>query len=905
MGDEGAPRRPATMDPVAWHTLETGTALERAGSSPDGLSSAEAAARLQRHGPNTFETSKPASVWKLLIDQLRSVVVALLGAAMVVSWLLGDRVESAAILAVLILNTLIGFLVELRARRAMEALLGLETAEATALRDGRPVEVDAATLVPGDVVLLESGSAVPADARLIDATELRVNESALTGESAPADKRADATFDRDTPVADRDNIVFKATAVVNGDGRAVVVATGPDTEVGHIGRLTSGLVDEKTPLERRLDTLGRRLVWVTLAIAAAVTVIGLLRGFEALAMVEAGVALAIAAVPEGLPAVATITLGLGLRRMARRNALIRRLPAVEALGSATTICTDKTGTLTAGLMAVTRLRLFDAEVTVTGTGYEPVGRFELDGRPIEPASNAPLLMALRVAVLANRARVELENGGWTVHGDPTEAALLVAGRKAGLEREAIVETEPEIDAIPFSSERRYMATTHRTPDGERTFIKGDPARLLEDCARALTVDGIIPLDDEARARLSAENDRLANEGLRVLTLAFAEGADPAAGMTFVALAGMIDPPVPGVADTIARFEQAGVRTVMITGDQRATAEAVARELRMMDEAHVSYDGRDLAAMDDGQLEQAVGRTAAFCRVSPQDKLRIVTALQAGGEIVAMLGDGVNDAAALKKAAIGVAMGGRGTDVAREAADVVLTDDRFETVGAAIEEGRIIFDNIRKFVFYLFSCNLAEVLVLMLALLSGLPLPLLPLQILWLNLVTDTFPAFALALEPGERDVMQRPPRDPDAAFLSRFFMTRVAVHAGLITVVTLAAFVIGLETDPANAVTMCFLTLSFGQILHLGNARSVEPVLAPRRAFANPWAIGAVVLSGGLQVMAVTFAPLRELLRVEILPARGWLIALGLSAVPAIAGQLGSLIRSFRSGSNGGHRPDA
>jgi len=887
---------------VAWHAMAADEVLARLDASARGLSAGEAARRLERYGPNTILAQRRTPVWRILLDQVGSVVVALLFAAMSVAWLLGERIEAAAILAVLLVNTVIGFLVELRARRAMEALLGLDVAEATVLRDGDTIEVDASRLVPGDVIVLESGRAVPADARLLEASELRANEAPLTGESAPAGKRADATFDRGTPVADRENTVYKATMILDGDARAVVVGTGGDTEVGRIGRLTSDIADEKTPLEVRLNTLGRRLVWITLAIAAVVIGLGVLRGFGVLAMVEAGVALAIAAVPEGLPAVATVTLGLGLRRMARRNALIRRLPAVEALGSATTICTDKTGTLTAGRMAVTRIRLFDADIVVSGTGYEPAGTFEMNGRHVDPASSDVLMTALRIGVLVNRSRVEREAGdGWTVHGDPTEAALLVAGRKAGLDRDALLASYRQLNAVPFSSERRFMATTHETPDGIRTFVKGDPARLLDRCSAALSADGTVALDAVARHTIEDANEALARDGLRVLLLAFADGRDAEGDLVFCALAGMIDPPVPGVAETIARFRDAGIRTVMITGDQRPTAEAIARELGMMPANEGSLDGRDLAGMDEAALVDAAGRTAAFCRVSPVDKLRIVSALQARGEIVAMLGDGVNDAAALKKAAIGVAMGGRGTDVAREAADVVLTDDRFETVGAAIEEGRVIFDNIRKFVFYLFSCNLAEVMVLMLAMLVGLPLPLLPLQILWLNLVTDTFPAFALAMEPAEPGVMQRPPRNPDEALLSRGFMLSVVANAGMITIATLGAFLAGLGIEPENAVTMCFLTLSFSQILHLGNARSQDPVVRPRRALANRWAIGAVLLSGALQAAAVAFEPLRHLLHTQLLTAPDWLIVAGLSLSPAVAGQAGKAIRNAR---RGGTRPN-
>jgi len=880
---------------VAWHPGSLADVLGRLESSAAGLGTREAKLRLEQFGPNALQVSPPVSAWQILLDQLKSIVVALLFVASILALALGDRLEAVAILAVLAINTTLGFVVELRARRAMEALLSLEVTHATALRDGRQVELDARELVPGDVILLDAGMAVPADARLLEASELRVNEAALTGESAPVQKDAHARVDADMPVADRINMVYKTAAVVSGGAHAVVVATGMNTEVGRIGRMTAELRDEKTPLEERLDTLGRRLVWLTIAIAGLVLLLGVLRGYAALLMVEAAIALAIAAVPEGLPAVATITLGLGLRRMARRNALIRRLPAVEALGSATTICTDKTGTLTAGQMAVTRIWLADFETDVTGDGYAPGGEFLRDGQAIKPEAHSALLEALRIATLANRARVESEPEGWTVYGDPTEAALLVAGRKAGLERETLLASWPELKLYPFSSDRRYMATTHRTPAGEvRTLLKGDPTKVLERCTRVLVSAGERPADEAQRARLDAANQQLASQGLRVLALAYCAGDEPEADLTFVALAGIIDPPVPGVKETIERFRDAGIRTVMITGDQRPTAEAIARDLGLMRDGDLTLDGRALRGLDANGLSDIAGRVGAFSRVSPEDKLRIVTALQERSEIVAMLGDGVNDAAALKKAAIGVAMGVRGTDVAREAADVVLTDDRFETVGAAVEEGRVIYDNIRKFVYYLFSCNLAEVLVLMLATLAGLPLPLAPLQILWLNLVTDTFPALALALEPADPDVMRRPPRSPQAALLSRAFLLRVTASAAVITACALAAWLWALRTSPDQAMTVCFMTLALAQIFHLGNARSTLAVVSPSRIFANPAAIAAVVLSAGLQLATVTSPGLRLVLDTAPLTGRHWLVIAGFSLVPALVGQLAKLWRNRR-----------
>src|SRR5690606_16013826 len=609
------------------------------------------------------------------------------------------------------------------------------------------------------------------------------------------------------------NMVFKATTAVAGSARALVTATGMATEVGRIGELVGGIVEEQTPLERQLDQLGRRLVYLALGVAGLVIALGAAQGIPLGQMLETGIALAIAAVPEGLPAVATITLALGLRRMARRNALIRRLPAVETLGSVTAICTDKTGTLTAGEQTTTVLWLDGRELRITGTGYAPEGEILDDGSAVSPDDDPFLFAALRTAALANRAGIERTDGRWTARGDPTEAALLVAAAKAGLDRDELRSRYPETGEVPFSSERMLMATFHTTPDGDTlAAVKGAPGRIIELCTRKLTADGERDLDDEGRRRLVAINDDLASRGLRVLALAQkspaparvegvgtggapapARGEDGLEGLTFIGFAGIIDPPAEGVKESIAAFRHAGIRTVMLTGDQRLTAEAIARDLGVLEPGEETLDGRELARLSDDELAERARRVAAFSRVSPEDKLRIVSAYQQEGEIVAMLGDGVNDAAAMKKAHIGVAMGRRGTDVAKEAASLVLQDDRFPTIAVAIEEGRVVFDNIRKFVFYLFSCNLAEVLVLLGAGVAGLPLPLTALQILWLNLVTDTFPALALALEPAEPDIMDRPPRDPRAAILSAGFLRAIVFFSALITLPSLAAFLWGLS----------------------------------------------------------------------------------------------------------------
>ncbi|HEU4455705.1 MAG TPA: HAD-IC family P-type ATPase [Longimicrobium sp.] len=876
-----------------WHALPAADALLRLDSSAGGLSEREAAGRLARWGPNRLRATPPVSAWKILLAQLRGFVVLLLVAAAGLALATGDPLDAAAIGVVLLINTVLGFVMELRARRTMEGLLRLEVPRATVMREGRRRDVGAETVVPGDVLVVEAGTRIPADARVIAATELRTDEAALTGESLPVGKEADSEVPADAPLADRRTMLYRSTLAVDGPGLAVVVDTGMRTEVGRIGMLVGGVAEEPAPLERRRDVRGRRRGWVAVAAAGVVAVLGWIRGTPAALALETAIALAIAAVPEGLPAVSTIALAVGVRRMARRRALVRRLPAVEALGSVTVVCTDKTGTLTAGEMTVTGLWAGGREYGVTGAGYAPEGEIRIGGAEAEAREGDALHAVLRIGALANRADLERGAGGWKIHGDPTEAALLVLARKAGMDHDALLRAAPEVGEVPFSSARMWMASFHREPAGERTaMVKGAPRIVLDRCTRLLTGAGVVPLDDGHRRAALAWNDAAAARGLRVLALAYAPAVAAAreaelGALVLAGMVGMMDPPAAGVPETIAALRAAGMRTVMITGDQRPTAVAVARDLGLMEDGGEALEGREIDRLDDAALEARAGRVGVYSRVSPEAKLRIVSALRNGGEVVAMLGDGVNDAAALKRADIGVAMGVRGTDMAREAAGIVLQDDRFPTVAAAVEEGRIVFDNIRKFVFYLFSCNAAEVLVLLVAGTAGLPLPLLPLQILWLNIVTDTFPALALAVEPGERDVMRRPPRDPHAAILSPRFLRGVGFYAALMTAATLGAFVWGLRTDGhlPRAMAMSFTTLGLAQVLHLGNARSRGAVLGVRAATANAFALGAVALTIALQLLALYLEPLRTLLGLAPLGFAEWAVVLPLAAAPAVAGQ--------------------
>ncbi|MBT8402683.1 MAG: cation-transporting P-type ATPase, partial [Gemmatimonadetes bacterium] len=825
-------------DAPDWHALPATEVLRRLSTDSEGMSDDEAARRLETYGPNRLEPPPPVAWIRILARQFASVVVLLLAAAAVVALLIGDALEAGAIALVLALNSLLGFVVELRARQAMAALRAFAVPEARVIREGRRRTIAAADLVPGDVIELEAGDAVPADARILDGVDLRAVEAALTGESVPVAKQPEPV-DARVPLPDRRSLVHTGTTVVAGAARAVVVSTGGDTELGRVGRLLASVEPSRTPLERRLDALGHRLVGLTLAIAAAVTAIGVLRGEPWGRMIETGIALAIAAVPEGLPAVATIALAVGLTRMARRNALVRRLGAVEALGSTTVVCSDKTGTLTAGRMSVRAVVLPAAELVVEGRGYELEGRILRDGAPIGADEDPVLNRLLRAAAWTPTASIDPATH--EVAGDPTDAALLVLAARGGRPREALEAAEGDPHVLPFSGERLMSAAIV----GGETFVKGAPDRVLTACDRVAVGEGFEPLDEATRHRLEQRNRELADEGLRVIGLASQDRAAPDLasldGLIFLGLVGILDPPAAGVPETVALLREAGIRTVMITGDQTATGAAVARELGLLEEGAAVVEGGALANTSDEELPTLVRETAVYARTGPADKLRIVSALQAEGHVVAMLGDGVNDAAALRKADVGVAMGGRGTDLARETAAIVLQDDRFATVGAAVEEGRVIDDNIRKFAFYLFSCNLAEVGVLLGAGLLGLPLPLLPLQILWLNLVTDTFPALALAMEPAEPGVMTRPPRAPGAPLLSRRFVRALAFYATLITVVTLAAWGWGLARgDVEGARSLAFTALALAQLFHLGNARGRRPMLARGAVVANRWALAAV-----------------------------------------------------------------
>jgi Ca2+-transporting ATPase len=853
-----------------WHALSIEDALARLGSRPSGLTDDEARSRLAQYGPNALAPPERASVLHILIDQLKSVIVGLLAAAVAISLMFGDRAEAIAIGAVLVINTLIGVVTELRARRAMEALIELDIVQAWVVRGGTVRTVDARDLVPGDVVDIEAERQVPADGRLIQSSDLRVDEAILTGESTPADKVIEAQ-PADAPLADRHDMVFKRTLVVSGLARVVVTATGPATEVGRIAKLVGDARPRRTPLELRLDALGRRLVWLALAAAAVVAGLGAIQGAPPLLLFQTAIALAVAAVPEALPAVATITLAVGMRRMARRKALVRRLTSVETLGSTTVVCTDKTRTLTSGQMTVVRVWAADGQAAA----------------PFHSPAD-PVARCLEAAALASRPGVTAADGT-TKLTEPEDAAAIAAAAEAGRDRARLAGERPELGVLPFTSARRFMAAIHQLDGQPMAYVKGAPRAVFDLSARVATGHGDETLDASRRDALLAVNERLAGDGLRVLAVAAgAVNGTAETGvrdLTFLGFLGLADPPAAGVPDAIARLRAAGLRTVMLTGDQRLTAQSVGHQLGLLTDHDRVLDGREFDALSDAGRATAAAEVNAFSRISPEHKLVVVRALQTRGEIVAMIGDGVNDAPALAQADIGVAMGQRGTDAAKEAAAIVLLDDRFQTVAAAVEEGRVVFDNIRKFVFYLFSCNVAEIMVLLFAGVAGLPLPLLPLQLLWLNLVTDTFPALALAVEPADTDIMSRPPRRPDDAVLSAGFIRAVLLYGSLITAATLAAFVWALDQGAPHASTVAFMTLAFAQTAHLVNARSAGSRSRPAGILTNPFALLGAGITIGLQLLAAYLPPLARMLHVSPLQPIDWAVILGLASVLPIVGQ--------------------
>jgi Ca2+-transporting ATPase len=923
---------------VSWHALSQNEVVQRLSTPlPSGLTSEEVARRQAQYGLNQLtEAPRPGFLAKLY-DQLKGFVVILLIVASIISAVLGDWIEAGAIMAIVVLNAVLGVVQESRAEQALAALKKLAAPEAHVLRDGKRISVPAPQLVPGDVVFLEAGNFIPADIRLVEAVNLKVEEAALTGESLAVQKHAQDDLAADIPLGDRKNSVFMGTLVSYGRGRGVVVSTGMHTQLGLIATMLQAVELEETPLQKRLEDLGKLLGVASLFICGLVFVIevvGVVRvsgglptngtaGWQPFidSLVNAfmiAVSLAIAAVPEGLPAIVTISLALGMREMVKKHALIRKLASVETLGSATVICSDKTGTLTQNEMTVTRMWVDGTFVDVTGSGYSPEGEFQVGGKKVDLENYPAVSTALWVSVLNNDALLEKAdtNAGFRMVGDPTEGALLVAAVKAGAKLNGVLKAYPRQDEIPFDSVRKRMVTVHGlvAPSdddispvygaGKKQWyavaVKGAPDEVLKLCTSIQSMDdrSTRPLNESARAAVLAANDAMTEKALRVLGLAYKLIPENPGGikpevleqdLVFAGLIGMIDPPRVEVKPALEKAREAGIRTVMITGDYPNTARAIAESIGLLQPGRQVRTGAEIDTLNNEEMLAVARETDVYARVSPEHKMKIVEALRADGQVVAMTGDGVNDAPAIKLADIGIAMGITGTDVAKETADMVLTDDNYVSIVSAVEQGRVIYSNIRKFVYYLISCNMAEIAIIFLATLVGWPSPLTAIQLLWLNLVTDGAPALALGTEKGDPDIMQQPPRPPKESIINRFMQIGVVIQTIAITSVVLGAYYLGRHTDPQHiefAETMAFATLSISELLRAYTARSEYFPLLKIGVFKNRW-MNWAVLSSVVMILAVIYVPfLNNVFNTVPLGLAQWELIVPLLFVPSVAAEL-------------------
>ncbi len=888
---------------VPWYQLNIDQVLLQLRTQLQGLSDNEAKRRFEEFGPNELVADEQALPFLILLRQVRSPLIYVLIAAGAVTAFLGKYVDGGVIFSVVILNSIVGFIQEYKAEQSLRALARMATPKARIVREGEEREIDARHVVPGDVVLLESGAKVPADLRLFRAAELQIDESILTGESLPMSKTTEPLPAHDLPLGDQVNMAFTGTIIVRGRGAGIVVATGMQTVFGHISAQVRRVGEVKSPLQVRLDRFARLIAITVLGVTALVFALGLIRGESLADVFLTAVATAVATVPEGLPVTITVALAVGVWQMARRNAIVRKLPVVETLGSCTTICSDKTGTLTTNQMTVTKIYAAGQVFDVSGAGYAPLEEILLDEQTVRPVEHPALELTLRIGTLCNVSSVYEEDGHYRIDGDPTEAALIVAANKGGLNRESELNTYRLVDELPFESDRQYMATLHTKNEEKLIFVKGAPEKILEMCSDSYA-NSTTTFD---RQSILQESHRLAEEGLRVLAMAYrrapsdldeVDHRDVEAGLVFVGLQGMIDPPRPEAITAVARCKRAGIRVVMITGDHKVTAEAIARRMNIVTNSNIqAVDGREIEAMDDEELFKMVRHISVFARAMPEHKLRIVQQLRRHHEVVAVTGDGVNDAPALKQADIGVAMGVVGTDVAKESADMVLADDNFATIYAAVEEGRVIFDNIRKVIMFLIPTGLGLVLTVIASIALGLPLPFLPAQAIWINLVTNGLQDVAMAFEPAEEDVGKRRPRDPREGIFTRLMVERTLLVALVLVAGTLAAFAWQLNSGAGleYARTVAVTTMVLFQNFHIFNSRSFSKSAFRISPFSNRFLFVTIVAALGLHILALYWAPLQFVLRVEPLRLETWLVIVPIAAAVLLAVEVDKTVRRLHS----------
>ncbi len=936
------------LDQISADELYQGRAhdlVDRLQTDPaKGLTAAEAARRLEQYGPNKLQEGKKESLLVKFLNQFKDFMTLILIAAAVISGFMGDWVEAVVIIAIVVVNAILGVYQEGQAEKAVEALQKMASPQARVLRDGKQSMVDSEKLVPGDIVLLEAGDIVPADIRLLESTNLKAEEASLTGESVPVEKNADFTAEGRIGIGDRENSLYSSTSVTYGRARGLIAATGSHTEIGRIAGRIESIEAEQTPLQENLNKLGKTLGIMVLAICAIVFVVGIVRGGDVLDMFIAAVALAVAAIPEGLNVVTTIVLALGMQRMAERHAIVKKLLAVETLGSVDVICSDKTGTLTQNEMTVTRIYAGDDIYEVSGVGYEPKGTISLNDKAQE-TFNPVVTRLFEIATLCNDADLQEKNGVYSILGDPTEGAMLTVAGKAGISEDELQTRYPKAGEMPFDSDRKMMSVFHEgfADAGLLSLTKGAPDIILNRSVNEMTVDGERPLTDARREEILAANKAFAQTALRVLAFAYKKHdtvntEEAENGMTFVGLMGMIDPARPEAKDAIALCTRAGIRAVMITGDHKDTAVAIAKDLGLMTEGFDALTGADLDELSDEELREVVEHTAVYARVSPEHKVKIVAALRENGHIASMTGDGVNDAPALKQADIGVAMGITGTEVAKSTAEMILTDDNFATIVSAVSEGRVIFANIRKFVTFLLSCNMGEVLVIFLSTMILGPsfAPLSPIQLLWLNLVTDSFPALALGSEKPEADIMDRPPRSKKESIINRDMLEQVAVQAVAIFISVFIAFNLGRyfypdwvlnddnqvidasgeviedkalyneyaveveefnfipasQTRPSHgAETLAFVTLIMAELLRAYSSRSDRYSVFRIGVFSNKSMVRATIVSFAL-LLVVLYVPFLETI-FEVVPPnlRDWAVIVPLMLIPFAIGEIYKAIR--------------